>query len=153
MDGLTIRKLKIADADSISRIHRAITKAEENADLRLLVEDQIVKTENVNFVAEYEGAVVGYMFSYMLHAGFGVNRSAWITMMEVDPGFMGQGIGRKLAEEIFKVYREQGVEDIYSSVRWDSTDLLSFFKTLGFERSDFINLKAELRSNPNDATK
>ena len=35
-------------------------------------------------------------------------------------------------------------KDIYTSVRWDSTDLLSFFKTLGFQRSDFINLHKSL---------
>ena len=35
-------------------------------------------------------------------------------------------------------------KDIYTSVRWDSTDLLSFFKTLGFQRSDFISLHKSL---------
>jgi ribosomal protein S18 acetylase RimI-like enzyme len=62
----------------------------------------------------------------------------------VDPKFMGQGIGKKLAEEIFRVYQEKGIQDIFTSVRWDSADLLSFFKTLGFDRSDFINLKKQL---------
>jgi ribosomal protein S18 acetylase RimI-like enzyme len=59
---------------------------------------------------------------------------------------MGQGIGKRLAEEIVRIYREKGVEDIYTSVRWDSVDLLSFFKTLGFDRSSFINLKKRLNS-------
>jgi len=36
------------------------------------------------------------------------------------------------------------VKKIYTSVRWDSTDLLSFFKAVGFERSDFINLRKDL---------
>jgi len=57
---------------------------------------------------------------------------------------MGQGIGRKLAEEMFKIYRKNNVKEVYSSVLWDSTDLLSFFKTLGFERSRFINLNKKL---------
>jgi hypothetical protein len=30
-------------------------------------------------------------------------------------------------------------------VRWDSTDMLSFFKTLGFDRSNFINLRKVLK--------
>jgi ribosomal protein S18 acetylase RimI-like enzyme len=54
---------------------------------------------------------------------------------------MGRGIGASLAEEIFKFYRSKGIENVYTSVRWDSTDLLSFFKTLGFDRSNFINLR------------
>jgi len=58
---------------------------------------------------------------------------------------MGQSIGANLAEEILNYYRAQGVENVYTSVRWDSTDLLSFFKTLGFDRSNFINLRKVLK--------
>jgi hypothetical protein len=32
----------------------------------------------------------------------------------------------------------------FASVRWDSVDFLSFFKTLDFDRSNFINLRKEL---------
>jgi hypothetical protein len=46
-----------------------------------------------------------------------------------------------MARKIFEVYKAAGIEKVYTSVRWDSTDLLSFFKTLGFDRSAFINLK------------
>jgi len=49
-----------------------------------------------------------------------------------------------LAGEALKNYKALGIRDIYTSVRWDSTDLLSFFKTLGFQRSDFINLHKSL---------
>jgi ribosomal protein S18 acetylase RimI-like enzyme len=57
---------------------------------------------------------------------------------------MGQGIGAQLSREVFKFYRAEGVHNVYTSVRWDSTDLLSFFKTLGFDRSNFINLRKML---------
>ncbi|MBU3915557.1 GNAT family N-acetyltransferase [bacterium] len=140
MDGLQIRALEKRDAETIVKIHASITNVDDLATITKLVEDQSNKAENVSFVAEYNGSVIGYMISYTIYIGFGLNTSAWITMMEVDPAYMGQGIGRKLAEEIFKVYKERGIKDVYSSVTWDSTDLLSFFKTLGFEKSNFINL-------------
>ena len=57
---------------------------------------------------------------------------------------MGQGLGKRLAEEIFDFYRRVGIKDIHTSVRWDSTDILSFFKTLGFDRSNFINLRKNI---------
>jgi len=57
---------------------------------------------------------------------------------------MGKGIGLKLAGKICEVYKNKGIKNIYSSVLWDSTDVLSFFKKLGFERSEFINLKKKL---------
>ena len=81
------------------------------------------------------------MISYILTGGFGMTKSAWIATLGVDPDFMGTGIGAGLAEETFKYYKTQGIENVYTSVRWDSTDLLSFFKTLGFDRSNFINLR------------
>jgi N-acetylglutamate synthase-like GNAT family acetyltransferase len=81
------------------------------------------------------------MISYILTLGFGIEKSAWIATLGVSPKFMGQGIGAKLAEEILKFYKDEGITNVYTSVRWDSPDLLSFFKTLGFDRSDFINLR------------
>jgi hypothetical protein len=46
-----------------------------------------------------------------------------------------------MAQKIFEIYKASGIETVYTSVRWDSTDMLSFFKTLGFDRSKFINLR------------
>jgi len=95
-------------------------------------------------VAEINGAVVGYMISTTLYAGFGIKKSAWIMAIGVHPDYMGHGIGLKLARKICEVYKDKGIKNIYSSVLWDSTDVLSFFKKLGFERSEFINLKKKL---------
>ena len=100
--------------------------------------------EDASLVAEMDGDIAGYMISYIVFGGFGLEKSAWIATLGVDPKFMGQGIGKKLAEEILDVYRRKGIRDIFTSVQWDSVDLLSFFKTLGFDRSNFINLKKEL---------
>ena len=74
------------------------------------------------------GKIVGYLISYTLIGGFGIAKSAWVANIGVNPKFMGQGIGEKLAEEIFKYYRNKKIKDIYTSVMWDSTDLLSFLK-------------------------
>jgi N-acetylglutamate synthase-like GNAT family acetyltransferase len=58
---------------------------------------------------------------------------------------MGQGIGEGLAKKVFDYYKAEGIQNVYTSVRWDSTDLLSFFKTLGFDRSNFVNLRKVLK--------
>ncbi len=138
---LVIRKIKPEDADEISRIEAVITKSPDKTDFRQIIVKQVRKDEDASFVAEIDGKVVGYMISYTVYAGFGVEKSAWIATLGVDPKFMGQGIGKMLAEEILRVYEERGIKNIFTSVRWDSVDLLSFFKTLGFDRSDFINLR------------
>ncbi len=141
MDNIQIRKLQKEDAHEVSRIYAAITRKSLDSDFKRVVEDHAQRDDEACFVAEREGNVVGFMISYILTAGFGITKSAWIATLGVDPNFMGMGIGASLAEEIFKYYKAQGIENVYTSVRWDSTDMLSFFKTLGFDRSNFINLR------------
>jgi len=144
IEGLKIRKIKPEDAEELERIQSLITKSSSKTDFKKIIQEQLKKDKDVSLVAEVNGKVVGYMISYMIYAGFGIDKSAWIATFGIDPKFMGQGIGKRLAEETFKIYQKMGIKDIYTSVRWDSVDLLSFFKTLGFDRSEFINLRKEL---------
>lgn len=132
--------MKKTDAEAIGKIDAAITKAPSLLDFKQIVSEEIKRAVDTSYVAEIKGKVVGFMISYMTYGNFGAERCAWIAMFGVDPKWMGQGIGKRLAEEIFKVYKEKGITEVFTSVRWDATDILSFFKTLGFERSNFINL-------------
>ena len=145
MDKVQLRRLRKEDADEVSRIYAAITMKAVDPDFKRVVEDHARRDDEACFVAEREGKIVGFMISYIVTAGFGIAKSAWIATLGVDPNFMGQEIGASLAKEIFKYYQAQGIENVYTSVRWDSTDLLSFFKTLGFDRSNFINLRKILK--------
>jgi len=132
--------MKKTDAEAIGKIDAAITKAPSLLDFKQIVSEEIKRAVDTSYVAEIKGKVVGFMISYMTYGNFGADRCAWIAMFGVDPKWMGQGIGKRLAEEIFRAYKEKGVTEVFTSVRWDATDILSFFKTLGFERSNFINL-------------
>lgn len=144
MEHLIIRKLNGEDARDINRINALITRKPAKDEFRRMVEELAQSTGNMSYVAEYQGKIVGYMITYLLSGGFGMEKSAWIADVGVEPKFMGQGIGKALANEIFKFYSDKKIKNIYTSVRWDSTDMLSFFKTLGFDRSNFINLRREM---------
>ena len=132
------------DADEVSRIDAAITKVSSRLNFKPIVSEAAKRSPNASLIAEIRGKVVGFMISYITAGNFGTDNVAWIAMFGVEPKHMGQEIGKSLAKGIFAHYREKGVKKIYTSVRWDSTDLLSFFKALGFERSDFINLRKVL---------
>jgi ribosomal protein S18 acetylase RimI-like enzyme len=148
VEELIIRKLNREDARDISRINAAITRKPAKDEFRRMVEELAQSAGNMSYVAEYQGEIVGYMITYLLSGGFGIEKSAWIADVGVEPKFMGQGIGKALASEIFKFYSNKKIKNIYTSVRWDSTDLLSFFKTLGFDRSNFINLRKQMEYRP-----
>ncbi|MDJ0914181.1 MAG: GNAT family N-acetyltransferase [Desulfobacterales bacterium] len=140
MNNVLIRRLKIEDTDEISQIYEAIIQNQVKADFKQLIELHAKREEDVCFVAELDGRVIGFMISYILTLGFDIEKSAWIATLGVNPEFMGQGIGERMARETFKLYQKEGIHNVYTSVRWDSPDLLSFFKTLGFNRSNFLNL-------------
>ncbi|HDG97881.1 MAG: GNAT family N-acetyltransferase [Deltaproteobacteria bacterium] len=141
---LVIRNIRPEDAQQIGKIQSSITKSGPQIDFEYIIEKRLKGSDDVSFVAEIDGKVVGYMISYLVYGGFGLEKTAWIATLGVDPKYMGQGIGRRLAKEILEAYRKKGIHYIFTSVRWDSADLLSFFKTLGFDRSDFVNLRKKL---------
>ena len=141
---IKIRKLKSGDAEAISRIYTAITGVTTGDDFKKGIRTQARNEESVSFVAEYQGHVAGYFVGTILTGSFGIHKSAWVSMAGVNPDVMGQGIGERMAETAFARFRELGIEDVHTTVRWDATDVLSFFKTLGFDRSDFINLHKRL---------
>jgi len=142
---ILIRRMKTADAEAIGKIDAAIDKRPTRLDFKQIVAEEVKRRENASYVAEIKGKVVGFMISYITYGNFGADRCAWIARFGVNPKWMGQGIGKKLAEEILKVYKKKGVTEIFTSVRWDATDILSFFKALGFERSNFINLWKKIK--------
>jgi ribosomal protein S18 acetylase RimI-like enzyme len=141
---ILIRKMREDDADEVSRIDGAITKAPSRLNFKPIVAEAARKDSNASLIAEIRGKVVGFMISIITAGIFGTEKVAWISMFGVDPKYMGQEIGKSLAKGIFGYYKEKGAKRIYTSVRWDSTDLLSFFKAIGFERSNFINLRKDL---------
>ena len=144
MDNFRIRKLESSDGKDIGDIYKSIVRKPADIDFITLIQKHAEFENYYCFVAELDDRVIGFIISYVLTLGFGIEKSAWIPALGVYPEFMGQGVGHLLAQEVFKIYKSLGISRVYTSVRWDSTDMLSFYKTLGFERSEFINLKKYL---------
>ncbi len=151
---ITIRNLRAEDTDEICEIYYLVTNQRVNPDFRKMVLNSAQELERgAHFVAEFGGKVVGFMISYMLPFGFGAEKCAYIATMGVHPQFMGQRLGAGMTKKIFEFYKSRGISMVYTSVRWDSTDLLSFCKTMGFGRSDYINLKRDLEPfDPEDVS-
>ena len=144
MPKVTVRRMKKTDADGVRKIDAAITLKPSEFDFERLIGEEVKRTDDASFVAVIDGKVVGYMVSYITSGNFGTDRCAWIARFGVEPKYMGQSVGQSMAKSVFKFYKAKGIKTVYTSVKWDSTDLLSFFKTLGFDRSDFINLRKSL---------
>jgi ribosomal protein S18 acetylase RimI-like enzyme len=144
VENVTIRELRPADTDDIIRIYKSITQQRDNIDFNQVMTGLALQGMDACFVAEHQGRLVGYIVSYLLTGSFGIQQSAWIPTFGVDPDFMGHGIGHMLAEAVFDNYKAKGIQNINTSVRWYDTAVLSFFRTLGFDRSEFVTLQRRL---------
>ena len=140
MASVEIRSMQGQDLPEIVRIQEAITQRPVAEAWIDSLASQLEQDSCRCLVAVQEGQVVGFIISEVKIGLFGEDTSGWLGYVGVAPKVMGQGIGRALASRLLEIFRDEGVEDVYTAVRWDSVDMLSFFKSLGFDRSHLINL-------------
>ena len=143
-DGIEIRAVTVEDLPDIIEIYGLITKEEISMPWRKSIELNHQKNDVVGYLALKNGQVAGFIVGEIQGPNFGVERSGWIIALGVHPRFMGNGIGKILAERIFQYFREEEVRDIYTAVRWNKIDMLSFFISIGLGRTEFINLEKHL---------
>lgn len=139
-----LRAFSKEDIPQMVAIQQAITKKKVSRTWTRMVERHLENSDSVGFVALRDGAVAGFVIGEIKGEGYGLRQSGWIEVVGVDPHAMGEGIGKAMIDRLFAAFRERKVTNIYTSVRWDSVDMVSFFKSVGFGRSDFINLFRKL---------
>jgi len=145
MNGVRVRKITVKDVPQIIEIQESITKKNVSKAWIQSIEAHLRKHDVVGFVALRDDGVVGFIIGEIKGPGFGIEKSGWIVVVGVCARCMGIGIGRALAKKLFEYFKKRGIQDIYTAVRWDAIDMLSFFKSTGFDRSEFINLGKHLK--------
>jgi len=139
-----IRKLTVRDLPQVVAIQGIITRQKVTAEKIAILKEHIKKEGNISLVAVANKRVVGFLISELMTNSFGLDQGGWIKNVGVLPQYMGKGIGQSLANQLFDAYRRKGINEIFTASRWDWGDLLSFFKSLGFDRGNFINLYKKL---------
>ena len=145
MADITVRPMKEKDISQAADIHRKVVREGLGQGIDYAIEDLFVsfikKSPKTCIVAEKDNKVAGFIIGCIKEWGFGVERSGWIEMIEVDPKLMGKGVGKTLGEALIKYFKDEGIKEVYTSVKWDTGDLIAFFKSIGFDKSSFINLE------------
>ena len=134
------RRMKPQDSEQISRLHGLITGKPVTDEFFTLLAVHVADVDSACFVAEFEGMIVGFAIARILSLSPEQGKSAWIAAMDVDPSFVEQEIGVELAGEILRHYERLGISAVQTSIRWNDGGRLSFFRNLGFERSEFMCL-------------
>lgn len=142
---IKIRNLTVADLPQVIHIQEVITKKKMGPRKLTQWGDYIQKDSSLCLVALDKDQVVGFIISEIMNNSFGLDQSGWIKIIGVHPKYMGTGIGQSLIAQLLVQYKKKKIAEIYTAARWDSVDLLSFFKSVGFDRSNFINLYKKLQ--------
>ena len=149
MTKIIVRPMEENDISQVANIHRNVVREGLGQVPDYAIEDlfksSIKKSPKTCLVAIIDRNVAGFIIGGIKEWGFGVEHSGWIEMIEVDPKQMGKNIGKTLAEALINHFKDEGIKKVYTSVEWDSGDLISFFKSVGFDKSNFINLKYKLK--------
>lgn len=139
-----IRTMTEQDFESVARIQEAITRKKVSPELEKIMKNYLEKDGEACLVAEEEGSVVGFVIGDIKDWGFGLEKSGWLEILGVHPKVMGRGIGKALGRQLMDYFKTKNIKNVYTAVRWDSGDLLAFFKSIGFDRSELINLERKL---------
>ncbi|NIM89364.1 MAG: GNAT family N-acetyltransferase [Candidatus Aminicenantes bacterium] len=96
--------------------------------------------------AEIDERLVGFIFGEVRLWEFGRGeKTGWIKVLGVDPEYQGKGIGRKLGENLLGHFQRKNIKKVRTLVDWHEGNLISYFKSLGFDILNMIPLEKELK--------
>ncbi len=138
---VTVRRMRVQDAEAVLRINDRITGRSGEAQWESKIIDDINRNPLGCLVAEEGGEVVGFIIGDIRGWDFAIPKSGWIEIVGVDPRHQGKGVARALIGKLHGYFMNHNVERIMTMVNWNDGGLVGFFRSLGFERSEFIILE------------
>ena len=139
-----IRLMELNDYDAIMQIDEKVNKIARPEYYKLKFEKLVESKDYVptSLVAVDEnGKVVGFIMGELFRGEYGISEDrATLDTIGVDPDFQNFGIGRQLIEEFLEHLKTLGVEKVNTLVKWNDSQLITFFSVNGFVPSKMINL-------------
>jgi ribosomal protein S18 acetylase RimI-like enzyme len=138
---VTVRRMRTQDAEAVLRIDEKITGSPHEAQWEARIIDHVTGNPLGCLVAEADGKIVGFILGEIRGWEFAIPKSGWIEIVGVDPEFQGRGVAKALIEKLNVYFQNHNVEKVRLMVNWNDGGLVSFFRAVGFERSEFIILE------------
>ncbi len=150
--GVKIRPLSLDNIKDIVRIEKliegklGIINEERMGYLKEATRYSIEHSDSMmSLGAELDGNIVGFIIGEIRIWEFGIGeKTGWIRILGVDPDFQRSGIGRKLGEALLEHFERRGIKRVRTMAEWYTGDLISYFKSLGFNMLNMIPLEKEL---------
>jgi ribosomal protein S18 acetylase RimI-like enzyme len=91
------------------------------------------------------GFVSGELVATVM-AGYEGHRG-WLNYLAVAPRFRRMGIGRKMVAEAEARLRQMGCPKINIQIRTSNTEVIEFYKKIGFKPDDVVSMGKRLESD------
>lgn len=141
----TIREMVPADLDRIIEIDVKVLGKQRREYWEMKLDLVQTRPQISALVAELGGRVVGFIIGGASRWEYGVPENiGWIDTIGVDPAYQRKGIARILFDEMSKNLKKGGIDTITTFVNRRDWVMLKFFKNLGFQKGDMINLEMEI---------
>ena len=152
--GVKIRPLSLDNIKDIVRIEKriegklGIINEERIEYLKEATRYNIERSDPMmSLGAELDENIIGFIIGEIRIWEFGIGeKTGWIRILGVDPDFQRRGIGRKLGEALLEHFERRGIKRVRTMAEWYTGDLISFFKSLGFNMLNMIPLEKELNT-------
>lgn len=145
-DQVVVRSVHMADLDAMVSIDAASTGRRRDRFLEKKLAQALGDTGiAMSLGAEFDGHLVGFLLARVYYGEFGVlEPSAVMDVFGVHPDYRGRHVASALLDQLRTNLLGLGIRTLQTEVRWDSSDLLSFFQHEGFTIAPRICLDLDL---------
>jgi ribosomal protein S18 acetylase RimI-like enzyme len=85
----------------------------------------------INYIAQYEDTIVGFISAVRYKTFFHKRGTALINELIIDERYRGKGIGEKLVHTMIEISREAGLNEVEVSTSSENEKAISFYKKNG----------------------
>lgn len=133
-----IREMTEEDIEGVLAIDRNIVASDRVMTYATSAESDVGGELGVSLVAEVGGGIVGFLLGEITDSLYGPGDTAWIRLIGIGASYQRQSIGARLVQVFTERCRHQGIRSVHITVRLHDWTLLSFLRSLGFDRSETV---------------
>jgi predicted N-acetyltransferase YhbS len=132
VEKVDIRPLLPADIGSVIDIDEKLAGEQRTASQAEIILSDFGSPDDLSFVAESDGKVVGFLVARHVYLGEPITDTAAIQFMGVDPAHARRGIASKLVGALMDKSRAGGIKAVRVMISEKDSKLEAFLKRAGF---------------------
>lgn len=138
MSDFIIRKYDAADQDDVIDLWTQCGLIVPQNDPGLDIDRKLKVNPEWFLVGQLKGKVIATcMAGYEGHRG-------WINYLAVAPEYRRRGLATRIMSEAERILRDAGCPKINLQIRTSNTDVIEFYKTIGYDVDDVIGMGKRL---------